>query len=478
MPKYFTSVLRVVPRTRREKGEKIAVRDEKSVIFTSQQLAQVQPHPPSVQQQIFTFDRVYSTSDDNSCLYKHSIKEIVESALLGYHGTVLSFGPELGDSKNSLKEDLISRAAEQIFRCVKKSLRAHSASNLVVLCSFVVVIDETIHDLLDGFPDGAAKLSSSDGTSPHEDALQIPKLSLINENVIGASIQQAKTTSQVVALVEYGSEMEQMLLRAYGRGSQSLVSHHTIFRLTVECAQFGTMNAPVSGNLSFVDVGAADPLACRQKHTSGDRVDRSVLSLFKLADMVTAFSPSDEQLGSKSGSVFDLDDDAILPCVPKPQTSELCNSSVLTQLLKEALGGNCKTLLICQTPEAVAGDKLAGVYEALKLASRARRIQNSPNKRVFAEKALMSAYAKELQLQYGEGWMAQEEPLKLETVTISQAQPQQPAVGMTPVAEKKTLSGSRSSVVSEDLDSVYDQLISSTAGEQRFAQGFCPVRLL
>ena len=466
MSKHFTSVLRVVPRTRREeKGEQIIVRDEKYAVFTSQQLARVQPHPPSVQEQIFTFDRVYSTLHDSTTLYKHSAKEIVESALLGYHATVLSFGPELGGSKTSLKEDIVSRAAEQIFRCVKKSRQAHLASNLVVLCSFVVVINETIHDLLGGFPDGTTEHSSSDGAS-----LQIPKLSLINGNVIGASNQQAKTASQVVALAEYGAEMEQVILKAYGRGSQSLASHHTIFRLAVEYAQFGTMNAPVSGNLSFVDIGAADSLARRQKYMIGDRVDKSVLSLFKLADVVTAFTPSEGELGSKSGSVFDLDDDAILPCVPKPQTSELCSGSILTQLLKEALGGNCKTLLICQTPEVVAGDKLAGVYEALKLASRARRIQNSPNKRDLAEKALMSAYMKELQLQYGEGWMAKEEPLKLETVTISKGDEsplQQSAVGVTPVAEKKALSGSRSSVVSDDLDSVYDQLISSTDGEQR-----------
>lgn len=380
------------------------------------------------------------------------------SALLGYHATVLSFGPELGGSKTGLRNDTISRAAEQIFRCVKKSRQAHSASNLVVLCSFVVVISETIHDLLGGYPNGQTEHSSSDGAS-----LQIPKLSLINGSVIGASSQQAKTASQVVALVEYGAEIEQTILKAYERGSQSPASHHTIFRLTVEYAQFGTMNAPVSGNLSFVDIGAADFLASRQKHMIGDRVDKSVLSLFKFADVVTAFTPSEGELGNRSGSVFDLDDDAILPCVPKPQTSELCNGSVLTQLLKEALGGNCKTLLICQTPEAVAGEKLAGVYEALKLASRARRIQNSPNKRDLAEKALMSAYMKELQLQYGEGWMVKEEPLKLETVTI-----QQPPVGVTPVAEKKASSGSHSSDESDDLDSVYDQLISSEVGEQRY----------
>ena len=449
MSKHFSSVLRVTEAVEAEGGKrKVTVNEDRKTV------ALTQPHPLSCEQQpiVFSFDRIYSAEEDDNALYKHSIKEVVESTLLGYHGTVLFFGSPRDSSSNpprtAIPSYAISKAASQMFHCLKKSKRSksQSVSNLVVLSSFVMIIDENIHDLLHGFlPDGGSELV-------HE-VVEIPKLSFVNGTVIRASIQKVNTTSEAVALLKYGSQMEGKILQAYGRTSDQISPHHSVFTLTVEYAQFGSMNSPISGNLSFVNIGTAGPLVHRQKFTTGDKVDKSVISLFTFADIVNSLTPSSDMLQGNSGSVVDLDSDTtLLPCVPATLTSELYDRSTLTQLLKEALGGNCKTLLICQVPEVIANSCYSEVYESLKIASRARVVQNSPNKRDLAEKALMSAYMKELQLRYGDVWMFTDEEKKPESVTTSK------------VAEKEHDSDS---ILSDDIDATYDQLIDMTAGEQR-----------
>ena len=449
MSKHFSSVLRVTEAVEAEGGKrKVTVNEDRKTV------ALTQPHPLSCEQQpiVFSFDRIYSAEEDDNALYKHSIKEVVESTLLGYHGTVLFFGSPRDGSSNpprtAIPSYAISKAASQMFRCLKKSKRSksQSVSNLVVLSSFVMIIDENVHDLLHGFlPDGGSELV-------HE-VVEIPKLSFVNGTVIRASIQKVNTTSEAVALLKYGSQMEGKILQAYGRTGDQISPHHSVFTLTVEYAQFGSMNSPISGNLSFVNIGTAGPLVHRQKFTTGDKVDKSVISLFTFADIVNSLTPSSDMLQGNSGSVFDLDSDTtLLPCVPTTLTSELYDKSTLTQLLKEALGGNCKTLLICQVPEMIANSCYSEVYESLKIASRARVVQNNPNKRDLAEKALMSAYMKELQLRYGDVWMFTDEEKKTESVTTSK------------VAEKEHDSDS---ILSDDIDATYDQLIDMTAGEQR-----------
>ena len=462
MSKHFTSVLRVEEaRGAKETGRRVTVNEDRKTVALSQ------PHPLSREHQplVFAFDRVYSVDEDDNALYKHSIKDVVESTLLGYNGTVLFFGSARDGSGTSPLGDVttnrtVCKAAAQIFRCLKKSRRSksQSASNLVVLSSFVMVVDESIHDLLHGFlQDGGSDL----------DVVEFPKLSLVNGTVIKASVQEVNTTSEVVAVQKYGSQMRGKILQAYGKSKDQLASHHTIFTLTVEYAQFGSMNSPISGNLSFIDVGTAGPLAHRQRHTTGDKVDKSVVSLFTFADVIDSLTLNISVLQEMSGSVMNLDSKStLLPCVPSTETSELYKKSVLTQLLKEALGGNCKTLLICHTPEEFANSSHGEVYECLKLASKARMVQNTPNKRDLAEKALMSAYMKELQLRYGDGWTSKDEKARVESMSAATSMKGETAAELG--SGEKELPKSPDLISSEENVGVtYNWVIDMTAGEQR-----------
>lgn len=447
----------------------------------------------------FSFDRVFGPSDASDAIYKQSVKEIVENCLLGYHATVVSFGTESDHEQTGNQEGvLICKAAEQIFRCLKKSRRSKSrssASNLVVLCSYAIITQEKVYDLLFGY--NSSTQQTSEVPRPREscsgNAIDIelpPELQVLNGSILGASQHKVKSGRKLAPLLKFGRETEskivkfdQLQSRKDGLSPRAMqgvhpnvpgnTHHHTVFTLTVEYSQFGSMNAPVSGNLMFVDVAASDPLANRQRHTTGDQIAPRFVSLFTFADVInslTSNASAIEGMGS-SGSTYNTDGEGTqLPCVPETMSKELYQNSLLTQVLQDSLGGNCKTLLITYVPELVLPARYGEMYETLKLASRARMIQNTPNKRDLAEKALMSAYMRGLQEMYGQGVLAKQEqqkPRRARVVITSSVTPFHGETEDDGLQSKKVLSTSKDSLLSDDIDTAYDEMITMTEGEKR-----------
>ena len=448
--------------------------DNRIVTLPATQPLPLSPSRTTQQQAIsFRFDHVFGSGDSQAVLYKKSVKDIVESCLLGYHGTVITFGTERGVGMRAKEELVICKAAEQIFRCLRKSRRSKSrssTSNLVMLCSNVIITHEKVHDLLYDYAAEKSKEAGSASQLP-------PEVQLVNGNVLRASQHKVKG-GNVVPLLKFGREMEEKTAEFYrneqemstprGAGQSVERTHHTVFTFSVEYSQFGSMNSPVSGNLMFVSVAPSDPLASRQRHTTGDKIAHGFLSLFTFADIVNTLTPTaaamDDHVKSSNSafSVMNEVQGSQLPCVPEMTSKELYQKSLLTQLLQDSLGGNCKTLLITYVPELVSPNNYGEFYETLKIASRARLIQNTPNKRDLAEKALMSAYMRGLQEMYGQGVLARPEEKKPRRIKITH----------TPVTSfqdgtSKLKSTSKDSLSSDDIDTAYDEMINITEGEKR-----------
>ena len=402
MSKHFSSVLQVITSeldTDKEPTEKIQLcvsEDKQSVTLSAPPLSASCPIAAS-----FSFDRVYAAHEDAKILYKCGAREIVNSTLLGYNGTVIALeatDPLVGSrpsASTSASEPpvhgIIRRASRQIFRCVGKSRKSGSAANLVVLCSYVAVAEEQAYDLLVGFSDleggVAANAVSLEAT--------FPSLALPDGCVPSTARREARSPSRVLQLLTYGrqreKELEQWIQSQRYEGSNTNVAaararnvrtHHNNFQLTVEYAHFGTMNAPVSGTLSFYRLSSPHSLAYRKEYTANNATRTSALSLLSLADLVSGLT-SDAGSGdseSKFGSLY--------------------SQAVLTRLLRDAVGGNSKTILICYSPGTFDSLSCAEVCAALEMVSKARHIQNTPNKRDLAERALMAAYMKELRMQY------------------------------------------------------------------------------
>ena len=312
-------------------------------------------------QSSFIFDGVFSSEEEDGAVYRGGgVRKIVESALLGYNGTLLFL--QVGEGEAEGLRDSIRRAAEQIFACIRKSRSSRSAANLIVNCSFVAVAKEKVYNLLDD--------SSGD--------VDLSPISLMEDNQLQTSLLEADSPAQVFDLLARGESRERRLVKSLGMESEKRF-HHTILSLMVEFSHFGSMNAPISGTLSFIRLSSAPSLADSwQRLTGADDTNQTTLSLVSLAEAVEALQEQD--------------------C---PEVDEaIYSKSVLTRLLRDALGGNCKSVFICELTQPLPSSSLSETRAALQLTSQARQVCNWPNKRDLAEKALMSAYMKQLRQQY------------------------------------------------------------------------------
>jgi hypothetical protein len=433
MSKYFTSVLKLVDSSAQEKGEEaIPLQVDVEASKLSVQLPSFrpalahshpvpspfcslpqackceQPRPPNKLVGL-SFDKILPPDVTGLELYKHTAKDVVENALLGYHGTIITLGcTKTKEEQSSFTwhhtDGIVQRATKHIIRCLKKS-KSSSTTSLVILCSFVMVAEEEVWDLLCGYSRGG------DNPSNHPPKLAAKKLSSASQHTVTAS-------AEVASILQHGRSTEQILLKNAVKPTKRTATptlqhfHHTIFTLTVEFTQFGSINAPISGNLQFADLAVADPLTTRQRFTHGEKVDDVMLSLFSFADVVESLSSDVAVLDSTimADSAFNQElEAAMLLHTPMAPKTKLHGKSVLTQLLQESLGGNCKTLLVSFAPMQIPVSVHSEVLLSLKLGSRARVIQNTPNKRDLAEKALMSAYLRGLKEVYGEALRGKQE---------------------------------------------------------------------
>ena len=375
----FASVLRIVPlvnandqqvgdgsRDQEAPGQVISkMRVTGDGKFARLEASGDQPRPPIVE-----FDQVCSPGDPS---YQKLTAELVENTLLGFHGTIISLGLEASHRRGFLadpSQGAVIRAAWQILKCLKRTVRSRFVANLVVLCSYILVADEAVHDLLDTGADRGSTITEKRGLGVLKDGKELT-----------ITVIQANAKSDVARMLTEGTEVGSQIV------GREQVSYHTVFIIRVEYSQFGSMAAPVSGTLSLVDLGAIDILYQQTGETQGE-LETSSRSLSSFAATVNALTcpPSERQ------------------ALPIPERT------MLSKILKEALGGNCKTLLLCDVPEQITSARLAICMEAMKLASRARKIENKPDRTELARKALMDAYMKELRKLHGSARLLRQPP--------------------------------------------------------------------
>ena len=370
--KHFVSVLQLIESEDSSLSECSATDDfNVSVVrrndARSVTVCKAEPHPHTASPLAFHFDFVFPPSRSRERdIYSHSINPLVNSVLEGFHGTIISLGDShTGHDKLLLctPSGIVTRAAKQIFRCLKELNKSGLSANLVVPCSYVLLQNEVAHDLLHSFKNGGDQVHDA---KDYDDQLQITDSKLVD-----LTTSEAKKSSDVIRMLQHGDKVKLMTT-----SSQSV--YQTIFTIGVQFAKFGSMFAPISGTLSFVTINLPNGLDLR--------------------DLITANSSATQALKSVTDFVQALHTLTleVLPSIPNKT-----GDSILMQILKESLGGNCKTLLISCVSNKVHSSHYEACIGILQLASKARNIENKPDKTKFAKEALMDAYMRELQKLYG-----------------------------------------------------------------------------
>ncbi|KAG0613527.1 hypothetical protein M758_6G110100 [Ceratodon purpureus] len=337
----------------------------------------VVPGEPQVQigHHSFTFDYVFgSSATPLPAIFDKCVKPLVEGLFHGYNATVLAYG-QTGSGKTytmgtgytvgGSTDGVIPQVMQTVFKRIE-TLKHKADFQLRV--SFIEILKEEIHDLLDPNPPsteyifGGGLKALAVGKPP----IQIRETTAGGITLMGVTEADVKSLEEMAAYLEHGS-----LCRA--TGSTNMNSHssrsHAIFTITLEQRRKWDP-LPDGGNpsledcnedylcakLHLVDLAGSE----RAKRTGADglrfkegvHINRGLLAL---GNVISALG--DEKKRREGGHVPYRD-------------------SKLTRLLQDSLGGNSRTVMIaCVSPADVNGEES---INTLKYANRARNIRNKP----------------------------------------------------------------------------------------------------
>uniref|UniRef100_A0AC34FGW0 Kinesin motor domain-containing protein n=1 Tax=Panagrolaimus sp. ES5 TaxID=591445 RepID=A0AC34FGW0_9BILA len=316
------------------------------------------PKDSSCPPKSFTFDAIYDENSKQIDLYYESFRELVESVLTGFNGTIFAYG-QTGTGKTFTMEGIrddqdlrgvIPNAIDHIFRHISQSTN----QQYLVRASYLEIYQEEIRDLL-----------SKNGNN---------KMELKEKPDVGVYVKDL--TSFVTKSVEEILQVMQLGNSHRSTGKTNMNEHssrsHAIFMITIECSQpdvTGKDHIRV-GRLNLVDLAGSE----RQSKTGaqGERFKEATkinLSLSALGNVISAL------VDGKSSHIPYRD-------------------SKLTRLLQDSLGGNSKTVMVANI--GPASYNFEETLSTLRYANRAKNIKNKPRINEDPKDALLRQFQDEI----------------------------------------------------------------------------------
>ena len=332
---------------------------------------------------LFKYDGILLSASQES-VYSTCGQDVVDHVLRGYNGTIFAYGQTgagktytmSGDTKSYQQRGMVPRAIHQIF----KEIDMRVDQEVVVRASYLEIYNEVMYDLLADHFDTLVPSGDLDGVSLHKDN-NFDQFDYSSKS--GASNKFGKTTgggsykkdtlhvvdTEVKGLVKrvVNTEEEALALFFAGESIRSTSKHalnsnssrsHCIFTLYLETKQ-GTELKGLQSKLTCVDLAGSE--RTKKTHASGQTLKEAMFinkSLSFLEQTVNALSkaPHHSSMGNQ---------ESYQSFVPFRQ-------SKLTSVLKDALGGNCKTVMVGTIwPE---DRHLEETISTLRFASRVRML--------------------------------------------------------------------------------------------------------
>ena len=256
--------------------------------------------------------------------------------LQGYNATVFAYG-STGAGKTftmigtPVEPGIMFRSVEEIFKGVA-TVVDEGTESFSISCSFVEVYNENFRDLA--------------GNSDREGILDLREDPVSGSYVAGIREIQTESVQEVMDLLQHGNQR-----RTTEPTARNVTSSRSHAVLQVRVERKGNPSNPsgsLLGKLSMIDLAGSERAAETKNQgvrlLEGANINRSLLAL---GNCINALA---------SGSHF----------VPY-------RDSKLTRLLKDSLGGNCKTVMIATTsPSHLSYED---TLNTLKYANRAKNIR-------------------------------------------------------------------------------------------------------
>ncbi|CAD8107951.1 unnamed protein product [Paramecium primaurelia] len=296
-------------------------------------------------EQRYAFDKVFreESSDD---IFEQTCKQLIKPVMNGYNATVFAYGPT-GTGKtytmlgNQETMGISVLTIRDMFEFIKRDLD----NDYIVMISYVEIYNEAIRDLL---------IQQSQYLELRDDPIK-------GVTIAGVTEYKAISVQQVMNLLLQGNRR-----RTTEATNANLTSSrsHAVFQINVtqRSKVKNTEMESMNGKLSLIDLAGSERGTVTENRglrlREGAKINRSLLAL---ANCINA-------LGDKSKKGF---------FVPY-------RDSKLTRLLKDSLGGNCRTVMIANI--SPASSQFEETINTLKYANRAKNIKTKqlPNKKLVA----------------------------------------------------------------------------------------------
>uniref|UniRef100_A0A1A8UG06 Kinesin family member 15 n=2 Tax=Nothobranchius TaxID=28779 RepID=A0A1A8UG06_NOTFU len=296
----------------------------------------------------FTYDHVADMETSQESVFNSVAKNIVESCMNGYNGTIFAYGqtgsgktftmlgPSEFDNFTDEFRGVIPRSFEYLFFLINREVEKSSKSkSFLCKCSFIEIYNEQIYDLLDT---ASASLFLRENI----------KKGVFVEGAVEKFVNSAAEAYKVLSM---GWRNRRVASTSMNRESSR---SHAVFSMTLESKE--SVNEVVNirmSQLNLVDLAGSE----RQKdtHTEGSRLKEASSinrSLMCLGQVIMAL------VDGSNG-----------------KHRHICyRDSKLTFLLRDSLGGNAKTYIIANVHP---GSKCFGeTLSTLQFAQRAKLIKN------------------------------------------------------------------------------------------------------
>ena len=303
------------------------------------------PNGKRVKDQTFAFDRIFDQNASQGEVYEATTRGLLDSVLDGYNATVFAYGATGCGKTHTItgtaqQPGIIFLTMQELFERIDE--RSGDKSTEISL-SYLEIYNETIRDLLvPGTPKGGLML--------REDVNQ-------SVSVAGLSSHHPQNVEQVMEMIIRGNECRTMSpTEANATSSRS----HAVLQINIaqKDRNAGQNEPHTMATLSIIDLAGSERASATKNRGErlfeGANINKSLLAL-----------------GSCINAL----------CDPRKRNHIPYRNSKLTRLLKFALGGNCKTVMIvCVSPSSQHFDE---TQNTLRYANRAKNIQTKVTRNVF-----------------------------------------------------------------------------------------------
>lgn len=302
-----------------------------------------------------TFDHIFGYDSTNQDVYEKYCHPIVEAVMQGFNGTIFAFGQTASGKThtimgNSDQPGLIPLTIKAVFNIIEKM----PEREYLLRVSYMEIYNENVLDLLD--PDYGKHLHIRENADGQAVVVDLTECTVRSEHEIEEVMKNGESRRH------FGST------EANQRSSRS----HAIFRMVVESSlrTDETDRAVTVGQLNLVDLaGSERSEQCGESEERFRESTRINVSLTFLTQVISKLSRGDR------GHINFRD-------------------SKLTRILRNSLGGNAHTAIVC-TINPCSNEQ---TLRTLQFASSAKKIQNTPVvNEIVDNTTLLCRYHKEIE---------------------------------------------------------------------------------